>query len=157
MTSLQQIGCGRPNLPDVLRPRGASHEVLFATPAAVFRRFQELFQVRQIFQVPNSFKIDVKSTVDSRVMAVFFCLAFSSVVCFFFGAICGLWLLTVSIPSHPPVVLSLFALLYLTQCGSQENDLCQKRLELLQHVSTSHAKQICPIKFPPCLDQQAHF
>ena len=69
MTSLQQID--RQTQPDVLRPRGASHEVLFATPAAVFRRFQELFQVRQI-HVPNSFEIDVKSTVDSRVIQFFF-------------------------------------------------------------------------------------
>lgn len=62
MTSLQQIG--RPNLHAILRPRGASHEVLFATPAAVFRRFQELFQVCQT-QMPISFEMDVKSRVNS--------------------------------------------------------------------------------------------
>lgn len=62
MTSLQQIG--RPNLHAVLRPRGASHEVLFATPAAVFRRFQELFQVCQT-QMPISFETEAKSRVNS--------------------------------------------------------------------------------------------
>lgn len=62
MTSLQQIG--RPNLHAILRPRGASHEVLFATPAAVFRRFQELFQVCQT-QMPISFETEVLSRVNS--------------------------------------------------------------------------------------------
>lgn len=89
MTSLQQIG--RPNLHAILRPRGASHEVLFATPAAVFRRFQELFQVCQT-QMPISFETEVLSRVNSSHSHTWFILSWPFPLPFVsFGqfAVCG--------------------------------------------------------------------